>query len=873
MPTDINKGFDDGDLLRNIRLDILNPVTVKVKTLETKMGVVEPLAKGAFHTADPDYDNQRIVFHSENGDSTVVLAGMFKEGVDLSIQGETGPAVTPITAIKYRDGKVRRVNGSPTEVSYEWDKIVPANQEKLTIMKVGEGPTYTPKMLAFKGTGVRVVASSTDITTVEFEDPASQILASIPGKGGEFVTPQAITEIELEGETTSSTISNGKLTIHMNTGGGTPLASQNFLGFFDTLGDLISFVTTPVDGKSYAFVKDSKLGGSYYTPYFYVNNSWNELKQDPALTYSSPSDPLTHGVFSIKPSEKIKVDDKGQLDLDGLSTPMEPNYFKGFYNALQDLKNAIPRPINEQDWAYVKGGGGGWMAYRAEMQGSASLWKVVAPLGSIAIVDKKTGPTSFTQGFGIYKDDSWEVDSKGILSLKSMDTTTNVVILDHAGLTTGGKISTIRFENGKSLADVDQSTLTIRNPQRVISYNSEWERGHATQDYRGNIFFDATSRTWMGWSDPEQGGAVGAKWTRIAHADMSLEVKDLVRRVPAKAPDVTPGILNDSALWAHNGVTYLDKDSEHLPEDLKTVCGGYITTSVQDSDAPGVTIPQSRIQTCTADRKEGGTWNRRFISASSPGASTEWSPWIRTSFSYSDIENHMRDPGAHKSCIRFYKATSFSAQYKGFYSQTVEGSFGGVRSENCSLIADNYGSVMENQDFMQTPYDGRFKIKGVLGLAGYADGKNLPVDGQWNVLIRLKHKGESNWTTIGHFRSTKTTVNTKKFPVMGFSTDSIEIRKTDQVIINITHTDSNTLVANHPGLYFVPVRSVFVLEDENTIVGSGIARTFARYIGNTDIMQGVGLRVHHANLTDPKSTVRVYGESMPKEVTQMDRLP
>lgn len=869
MPVDIKKGFDDGDLLRDIRRDLLNPIAVKVANLESSVSNLTTETGKALQTATVNTPTKTITFTKGVGAPiTADLTGMFREGSDLELIDEVGTSYKDIAKIHFSDTTIINTSKGEAEVHYQWDKIVPRYQEPLTVMKSGETLTTTPKLLAFKGKGVKVISTSAAITTVEFDEPATQILASIPGKG--ITIPVPISQIELEGETSSSELSNGKLTIHLNTGGSGPLSSQNFLGFFATLGDLQSAVPNPLDGKSFAFVKDMKLGGSYYTPYFYVNGAWNELKQDPALTYSGPKDPMTHGVFSIKPSEKITVDHLGQLDLDGLSAPADPKFFHGFYDDVNQLKAAVPNPTLDLSFAYVKhGSGSGWEGLRYVAHGSSTRkWETVNAVGGFSVIDKKVGPTRSSAGFGIYQNDDFEMDAKGILSLKPIDTTTNVVISDGKGDTTGGKVNAIRFENGKPYAQVDGTILTIKSPQQLIEYDSTWERAHPLEDYRGSLFYDITSRSWMGCDDPTAGGAVDVKWTHLLHRNMSNEVKDLVKRVPAKTPEVLPGPLGDTRSWDYNGVTYIEQGSEHLPDEFRDRCGGYITTTVNDKDQPGVTIPQHRIQTCTPDRETGGTWVRRFKSTGTPGSQTGWSDWVRTSFSHKDIENHMEDKNAHKSVIKFYKAASFSAQYSKFYNQSVGGTGGGVRGGNCSLMVDNYGALNEDEDYMCPAYDGDFRVRGVLAFAGYSD-KNIPV-GQWNVTVRLKHKDSSAWRTIGHFRSKEMAASSKKFPLISFETSPEEILSTDEIVINVTYTNTSSLITDHPGLYFVPLRSHFVLEDENTRAGTNIARTFGKHAGNVDIMGDVGVRVHYTNIPNSTGAIRVYGEALSHTPAEMD---
>ncbi|MGL5014173.1 MAG: hypothetical protein ACRC6V_07785, partial [Bacteroidales bacterium] len=861
MAVNVNTGFDNDERLLDIRTVVLNPIAVKVAGLENKVITMEGQVGSSLKGAVVDTNAKTITFPKVTGAPEVAdLTGMFGEGSSLEVVDFKGTSFKNISKLDFIDAEILNHTSGEAEVHYPFDKIVPQHQNKLLVGKTGStaGLGYKSDALFFKGKGVTIDNVDPFITTVTIADPTPPLLASIHGGSA----PAPITEVILEGDTAASHVTGGKLTINLNSGGGTPLASQNFLGFFATLGDLQSAVPNPFDGKSFAFVKDSKLGGPYYTPYFYVNGAWNELKQDPALTYSGPKDPMTHGVFSIKPSEKITVDHLGQLDLDGLSAPADPKFFHGFYDDVNQLKIAVPNPTLDLSFAYVKHlSGSGWEGLRYVAHGSSSRkWETVAAVGGFSVIDKKVGPTRSSAGFGIYQNDDFDMDAKGILSLKPIDTTTDVVISDGKGDTTGGKVNAIRFENGKPYAQVDGTILTIKSPQQLIAYDSTWERAHPLEDYRGSLFYDITSRSWMGCDDPTAGGAVDVKWTHLLHRNMSNEVKDLVKRVPAKTPDVLPGVLGDHADWAYNGVTYIEQGSEHLPEEFKDRCGGYITTTVNDKDQPGVTIPQHRIQTCTPDRETGGTWVRRFKSTGSPGGQTGWSDWVRTSFSHKDIENHMEDKNAHKSVIKFYKAASFAAQYSNFYNQSVGGAGGGVRGGNCSLMVDNYGARGEDQDYMCPAYDGDFRVRGVLAFAGYSD-KNIPV-GQWNVTVRLKHKDSSAWRTIGHFRSKEMAASSKKFPLISFETSPEEILSTDEIVINVTYTNTSSLITDHPGLYFVPLRSHFVLEDENTRAGTNIARTFGKYAGNVDIVGDVGVRVHYTNIPNSTGAIRVYGEAL-----------
>lgn len=864
MAIDVNTGFDDQEYLRDIRKVVLNPIAVKVASLDKTTQDIRTEMGPMFQGVSPDIAGKAIIFHQKNGhDAPVVLDGMFREGSDLELVDGEGTSFKDVSKVHFVDSKnVQTVKGE-VEVHYPFDVIVPAHQDNLSIGKTGVALVRKPKALFFTGPDVTIDQDTPEITTIGIPKIPDQMMATTPT----VTVPVPISSIMLDGNIGSSTLVNGKLTINLPDGGsGGGVSSDNFKGFFASLGDIISQVSDPKDGKSFAFALDTEYGGKYYTPYFYVNGKWAELKQDPALLYSPTSSATTQGVFSIKPSDKIQIDSNGQLDLDGLSTPQLPSHFKGFFNTLDELKAAVPNPVLHQDWAYVKVPSG-WMAHRADAQGTARKWNVIAPMGSFAAINRKEQPDSFAQVYGIYKNDTWDVDSKGIMSLKPIDTTTNVVISDKAGTTTGGKINTIKFQEGKTLAEVDASTLVINNPQRVIEYSSTWEREHAHEDYRGNIYFDATSRTWMGWCDPEQQGAVGAKWTRIAHADMSLEVKDLVKRVPAKAASIQPGILNDSPSWAYNGITFLDQGSDELPDEFKNKCGGYITTSVQDKDAAGVTIPQTRMQTCVADMEGGATYVRRFRSTGTPGGDTSWSPWVRTSFSKKDINAHQDDPAAHSKTIKYHKVTSISGKFTDVLAQ--RGGPGGsagvgfLRGSNCDLLVDNYGYT-QGTDYLEFPYTGTFRIRGELFVSGWQS-TTIPVSNWTVTLIRESKTGSQ--TLVGQFKHGYKTANQKYAPIF-FIANNVSMEEGDKIHVKIQCPESATLNTNNPNLYFVPVKSQLVVEDMNTLAGTKIGETYKKHLANLNAFGDLEVKAHFNNFTSTNS-VHVYGDVVVKTPTEM----
>ncbi|MGL5013652.1 MAG: hypothetical protein ACRC6V_05090 [Bacteroidales bacterium] len=857
--------FENLDYLQAVRNNHLNPLIRKVEdVIVPAVNDLEDEMQHTFKDVTLDTNSKILKFERSlgGGFKQIELEPILPEFSGIGVEDETGTGPgSGIHIVQLKDAKITRL-GETANVVYDWKKIINDNTKILEAGTLADG-TKPTRALLFKGAEVSYSAS--DVTTVTIPTPPSQIMASLPGTAS-----TAIKEIVLTGDTTASHIVDDKLTIHLSSGGGVaPISVDNFKGFFESMGDLVGQVTDAINGKSFAFVRDVTLGGKYYTPHLYVNNAWKEFKQDPALTYSAPDDPLNHGVFSIKPSAKISVDANGQLDLDGLSTPQLPSHFKGFFNSIAELKAAVPKPVILQDWAYVKNEAtGGLMGYRADSQGSATKWNVIAPMGSFAVIDKSTTTPTYRQAFGLYKNNSWEVDDKGILTLKAIDTTTNVVISDGAGQTTGGPISSIRFEAGKPYAQVDGSLLTIKNPQQVVNYTSTWEREHPLNDYRGSLFYDANSKTWMGCDDPDQGGGVDVKWTKLMHRGMSDQVKSLVRRVPAKAPDVDTGVYGDSGLWHFNGVTFLDKGSEYLPEEFKNVCGGYITTTVQNRDAPEVSIPQHRMQSFTPDNDEGGTWVRRFLSTSSPGGAVSWSKWVRTSFSHKDMEAHQKDLGAHKDALKYHVVFALTGKLQGIFSQTAGSSLGGLHEANGLMLVDNYGYTNMEKDYMDPPYSGDFRISGVLGFSGYKEGEKKYPAGRWQILFRKKDMGSETYGPVGQFTYNHTDEN-KPYPPLSFLVKDIPLKDHQEVVINLTFSDTQALRTKHPDLYLAPTRSYLVLEDNTTLSGTLVGEAHRTLYGNLDVIGDVGIKSHHAKLDDPNSNIRVYGEKVTKLATPM----
>lgn len=855
------KEFNNLDLMQTVRNNHLNPLIRRIEdVIIPTLEQVETEIHESVKTVTLDTDTKVMKFDKGlGGYKEIDLNPIMPKAPGIGVKDVTGQGPsTGIEVLHFPDAKVDILStGKDVSVGFKWPEIFDHNQKWTEA--VVDGTLSEMKSVTFLGDPEAVKVKGTNVA---LKIPkVTPFKASIP-EGTPVVHPAVdINEIKVVGEVGGTGIKDGVLTLNLSAGGGGGgITNQNFKGFFESLGDIESLVQDPQDGKSYAFAKDSTLGGLYYTPYFFVNGAWKELKQDPALTYSAPSDPMNHGVFSIKPSEKIKVDATGQLDLDGLSTPQLPQYFVGFYETLDALKSACPKPVPFQTFAYVKGPANGWLNYRSETQGSASLWKVVAPMGSFSFVDG--GTASYRQVFGIRKSDDWEVDAQGLLSLKKGSgggsDGMQVGVSGYDGNLITHDIKTMTYNKGKAMASfsgTDNSELTIEHPQRVINYNNTWEMAHNSRDYEGNIFYDETSRCWMGWGIPKVPGAVDNKWTRIAHPHMSDEVQDLVRRVPPKAKSVTPGLIGDHQEWDHIGVTFIEAGNDNLPSELKGACGGYITTVVQDKDAAGVTIPQYRMQTCLADREEGGTWIRRLLATGSSGSAISWSSWVKSSFGSEEIIRHEHDPNAHKSVIRFYRVISLKGNVWNLHNQEQEGVKGILREANRDLLVDNYGVTDSTLDWGTIPYDNGFKGSGVIEFSGY-EGVSSAL-GKWTIKVRVIRKGTT--VPIDFYEASYTQLDDKvRFPPLRFEVPKGDGAIGDQILVHLYFDNPVGLKNKHPDLYICPIKSYMAFQDYRTTAGSDIGETYRNLLGRIDSFGDVGVRVHH-NSYDTKKNVRVYG--------------
>lgn len=852
MTYDVNTGFSNQERLKYIREEVLNPVAVRTKTLMDQMGEVRPLAKSAFQSHTKNLANKTITLRRTEGSNEVIdLTGMFREGSDLALVDKSGNPIPNVSEISFHDSTITNQGSGKADISYDWDKLVPDHQEKMTVSKFDQPATQKPKHLIFKGP-TTTVNHSGDTTTVII--PESTPIKGSIGTG----SSQNIEEIKLVGNTSNSSFSGTTLQIHIpeSGGGGGGITNQNFKGFYDSLGDIESQVTDAISGKSYAFAKDSKLGGTYYTPYFYVNNNWSELKQDPALTYSGPSDPQTHGVFSIKPDSRITVDNLGQIDLSKLSGN---GFFEGFYETQEALVAAVPNPTLDKSFAYVKvGTTGAWVAQYYTNNSSGNTWLKVAPQGAMPFVELNTdGSIKTMQNFyAVKKNSKMSVDKSGLLSFEEADVSAiNVSVIGQDGSTSEGKVDTIEFDRGKSYATIEGKKLTLTHPQSVIAYDSNFESAHNSRDYEGNIYYDETSRCWMGWGVPEAAGGTDVKWTRIAHPKMSEEVKDLLNRLPHKAPYVTPGILGDETRWGYNSWTYVKKDDLNIPESFRDRCGAYFITIVQDVEND-TARPQERYQICYADEDNGAAYVRRWNRTATTG-NYGWKDWTKISMSQKDIDDHNKDPNAHNDVLRFYKVMTLDMTIKEVKEKT-----GIFFEEDLLLLADSHGSTPAGGQYTVIPYDGNFKFSGRLEMDGWGSAKTFP---KLQSFVYVYKTVGTQSTIIGEF-SYNHDDHTKPYPPLKWATGQIPLKHGDKIHFELKNFGSNPS-DTFPDLAFIPTRTYFVIEDARTSSGSRIAKTFERTIGSTHTQKNVGVNVHYNSGTS--GAIRVYGVGLPNQTNMV----
>ena len=854
MATDVNKGFDDQDQLRRIREDVLNPIAVRVTDLRTRMTKAEEVTTDAFIGATPLKDTQEIAFTVKGKNPVKVdLTGMFREGSDLALVDGKGNKIPKVNEIAVQDGLITNHGDGSTEISYDWDKIVTTHQDKLAVGKFGQPATQKPNYLVFKGATTDVNHSG-DVTTVTI--PEQEPFSGKIGPG----TAQAIDEIHLIGNTSGSTFDGTTLQIHLPDGGSGPGASQNFQGFFSSLGDVESQIPSPVEGKTLAYAQVNYAGGLYYDPYFYVNGTWQRLKPEPSLVYS-PATGNTQGVYSIKPDDRITIDSQGQVDLSGLSVKPEDQFFHGFFETQADLDAAVPKPTLERSFAYVKHNSGAWIGKTYKRVDGSNQWTVIAPIGATCMVDTPSSIGVPTPIYGIYNNNQWEVDTKGIMSLKPGAMEFPVEITSSADSTVKrGVFDSVQYMGGSGNVFLNNKKLFIQHPQQIIEYDSTFEDEHNDIEFMGNLYYDKTSRTWMGWGVPETAGAVDKKWSRVLHPKMSDEVKDLSLRNPPKAPYADPGILGDTASWRYTGWTYIRKDDPQLPEAIKEICGAYISTIIQDVEND-TARPQERFQICYADQQNSDCFVRTWNKGSTTGSSDYgWRPWVKISMNQSSIDNHNEDPNAHKNHHKFYKVGTVDATWAELKAGNSK-----IKDSDLLLIADSHGISKDGEEGLTIPYDGQFRFSGRVEFDSWKSTSAPFLKPQFIMYVyKITPSLETIIAEFGYNHSD----HTKPVPPLKWKSGPITLKTGDK--IRFEFKEFTGALNNETNLRMVPSRTYFVVEDVNTTAGSRIATTHKRTMGAINSRSDVGVNVHLA--AGSKDNVRVYGLPLATTTVDMNKI-
>lgn len=868
---DLSKGFQNLERMVTVRNDYLNPTMKIVSEMEPKVEELKNDMAHAFNNIEIVPNTTKIKMSAPGAHKEIDLGPLIPTvppaaDQTIDVEDKNNLSYKKIGVIQFGDGLTLATSSVPGQK----EKVIIRNPGPW-VVKEGDKNQYPVKIFNFKGNTGALTVGGGEMTLTIPKDP-------VPTTGKIGAVENTVEKIELIGSTSGSLFDGTTLKIHLPDGSGGPvdptLFNQNFKGFYESLGDLISAVgSDAVSGKSYAFVKDSKYGNLYYTPMFFVNGTWTELKQDPALLYQPVGQANSQGVFSIKPDPKITLDQNGQLDLSGLSTPPseQARWFHGYFETMQDLNNEVRNPVAFKSFAYVKAPAPSTMVrgmiYKMDDQGVRN-WYPLMPLATMALVTGSGAGMQAAPIYGVNNNSMVTLDSQGVLTVNpSPESQINATLVNSAGQEQTGKFNSMRFNRSNSMVVLDSAgkQLNFTHPQRVINYSSNFEQNHNTMEFEGNIFYDETSRTWMGWGIPNAAGAVDQKWTRIAHPKMSDEVKGLEKRVPQKAPTVEPGILGDNAQWEHTGWTYLDKGDAGLPEGIRSE-GGYIQTYVKDVTGE-VGIPKMRIQYCYADNSNGVTYFRRF-NENAGDSDPSWHAWIRTSFSQVDINNHENNPAAHKNVIKYHKVTSFTGKFMEILSQSGGPSgteLGSIRGGNCDLIVDNYGTT-EGLDYLEFPYTGKFRIRGEFFVSGYS-ANNFPVSKWTYILVRERGSAQN---LLGQFEYSHTS-NTTKYPPMFFILNDVDIEEGDKVYIKIKCPESAAINTQQPHLYFVPLKSQIVVEDMGTFAGTKIGETYKKHFANLNTFGDIEVKAHYNNFDDSRA-VRVYGDKVVKVPTEMRKL-
>lgn len=862
--------FNPDDKLIDVRVRSLNPVILRVNTLETLVNNL-PDSKIAYKDAKfLDASNQLLLTSIDDKQTLVDLSNLYNPFLGITVRNETG-----IKKLDFTDAGVTVPREGEATVKYNWHNIVPIYQRDPEVVIIDKQPSeYSTLKVAgsgskyFTATAPTGVEAHDGVLKIDLPEIYPRMEAKVTQPGG-TATCVPITHIHVAGNVGASQIDGEVLNIDLPEGGGPPSTySRYFEGFFNSEDDLKAAVTDPITEKSSAYVKTINSGVEYYALFMYIVNEWKRAVTKPGLLYNSIP---TQGITSVKKDDHITLSTGGELDLSGLYSPPLDRWFMGSYNTTAEIR-AIPNPTAEKSFAIHKNGNNpqNYLFGRDPSGGGKAEWRLTPALSHLMFVTTNSTINSYKPIYGIRNNPSVTLDEEGTLSVKLPEKPEiNFNISDATGSSTTGKFSTLKLDRGKSLASSTDGTLTVQHPQQVIVYNKAWDGKHTSKDYRGNIFYDEATGNWMGMTDKNIADDE-PRWTPVAHREMSAQVKDQNYRHPKHTPTVhtIPSSAEDPR-WLYTGMTYVEKEDASLPSVIKSVCGGYIQTNVKEDPTDGP-IPKNRLQTCHADDGSGKTFARSYDSTNNT-----WREWTLTSFSKNLMDDHENDIGAHKNIIKFHKVNALTGHYNELMTNVVGSLPGGLTSKNLSLLSDSYGLTEYDQDFVKAPYTGKFRIKGCLSFAGYGEwhvkgdtDESLFPTGVWEVRLRGLKEGATTPYDIAKFTHIHSDYRSK-FPLLDFLADNVNMSQKDKLFINITFTGALGYLED--SLYLVPLRSYLVIEDCSTHAGTLIGNSHRHLYGNLDVMGGVGLRVTKTRSLLPDPVVRVYSEEVVRNPTSMTK--
>ena len=851
--------FDDKEQLRVIREQILNPLATQVKNvIDPKVTRLDTETRPAFVDATLNTTTEILTFTGVDGKTKTI---------DFStITGDDFPGITVVgdngtkTGIKTISFPLSNVvgTGANAEVDYHWDDIVQLHQRDLVVDIDGTGEARVKKVV-IKNPKDRV-EFGTESVEITIPDDPEKLKAEIDGTAGESEVHKVI----VKGNVGTSEVKDGILNIVLPEGGAA--AAGHFKGFFGTLGDLESAVTDPINGRSYAFVKDQLMGSKYYTPYMYVGGNWTEAPIDPAITYADAATAEQQGVFSIKPSSFITIDSKGQIDLDGLRGDGD---FHGFFENQKDLESAVPKPLLDKSFAYVKVATGGWLGkkYSRNSDGTTS-WVGVTPYGLLSGIAKDSSGSIVTaKPIHSLEDNAMVNITNGVATILGTPEPEKTILVkakdsdEHVEQEVA--VKGLHFIDGIYVdLSKEKDWAVIQHPQRVIHYSSDFEKKHDSATYLGHFFFDDTSSTWMGYS-PDLDDITAPKWSRVAHRGMSDQVNDIWKRFPVKAPSLIPDVnTGDNRAWQYSSWSYVENAPDVGFDDKDyNGAGVYLQTYVFNHKDDGAT-PKGRMQIGYIDREPSEVWYRMYDpTATDPNP--VWKDWNKLSVNELDLHDHNDDPAAHRAHMKYYKVSTINLEYVKIRNQSHT-----LLDKDMMLVADSHGLTRRSKDYSSIPYTGKFKFTGCLDFD--RQGTTATPTGDWIFRVVKRPVGTADEHEIGRFKITHS--NTKaKYKPMYWHLPAVDLNAGDNIYYYLSFSNDSNLVAWAPKMFLIPFRSYIAVEDFETESGSMIADTYLKSLGSFQLAGNVAAKVHNRNYDPNDSFVRVYGAPMDNDYSNMPK--